>query len=448
MASATTTRTEGQPPSGTRSRGSAHASGAPLPGGGRRGGAEPQTGAVLRPHPMAGRIGPFGVRQLVLIEVAAALLLAAWVTDPLLLAPAGVAAASLVVLAVVRRGRRPAPEWLAAALALRARRRRAGEPVPSGTDPAFAPAVECDPSLRTYSYTARQRRAVGMVGDGTFLTTVLQVQAADMPLRPLRTAHPLPLDLLHAALEVDGIRLESVQVVQHTQPAPAPHLPEQAVAARSYAPLQAQSGAPAVRLTWVALKLDPQLCPEAVRARGGGTAGAQRALLRAADQLASRLAGAGFEATLLDEAGLISAVGTSSCVNPLANAQAGRSDSPPRRTVETARAWRCDDRWHTVYWIGRWPQLGPGGTPAPNLVALLTSIPALASTFSLTVSQGTAGAPALTGHVRLTGRSDTELTSARRQLERAARGVKVDLVRLDREQLPGVLATLPLGGAR
>ncbi|MEU1630873.1 type VII secretion protein EccE [Streptomyces sp. NPDC020096] len=448
MASATTTRTGGQAPSGARSGGAAHAAGAPRPDGGRPSGEGPQSGAVLRPHPKSGRIGPIGVQQLVLIEVAAAVLLAAWVTDPLLLVPAGVVAAALVMLAVVRRHRRPAPEWLAAAMALRARKRRAGEPVPRGTDPGFTPAVECDPSLRTYTYTARERRAVGMVGDGTFLTAVLQVQAADMPLRPMRTARPLPLELLYGALDVDGIRLESVQIVQHTQPAPAPHLPEQAVAARSYAPLQAQSGAPAVRLTWVALKLDPELCPEAVRARGGGIAGAQRALLRAADQLASRLAGAGFEATLLDEAGLIAAIATSSCVNPLANAQAGRSDSPPRRTAETARAWRCDDRWHTTYWIGRWPQLGPGGTPAPNLVALLTSMPALASTFSLTAIRGTGDAPALSGHVRVTGRSDTELTAARRQLERAARGVKVDLVRLDREQLPGVLATLPLGGAR
>jgi hypothetical protein len=33
-------------------------------------------------------------------------------------------------------------------------------------------------------------------------------------------------------------------------------------------------------------------------------------------------------------------------------------------------------------------------------------------------------------------------------LEQAARSAKVGLQRLDREQLPGVLATLPLGGTR
>jgi hypothetical protein len=64
------------------------------------------------------------------------------------------------------------------------------------------------------------------------------------------------------------------------------------------------------------------------------------------------------------------------------------------------------------------------------------------------VRRGLGDVPELTGHVRITGRSDSELVAARRQLERTAQGVKVELVRLDREQVPGLLATLPLGGAR
>ncbi|AJE81930.1 hypothetical protein SLNWT_1554 [Streptomyces albus] len=54
----------------------------------------------------------------------------------------------------------------------------------------------------------------------------------------------------------------------------------------------------------------------------------------------------------------------------------------------------------------------------------------------------------LTGHLRVTGRGESELATARRDLERAARQARTGLVRLDGEQLPGVLATLPLGGAR
>jgi type VII secretion protein EccE len=276
------------------------------------------------------------------------------------------------------------------------------------------------------------------------------VEAGVSALRPAFGARAMPLGLLRDALEVDGITLESVQVVQHVQPAPAPHLPEQSVARRSYAPLQEQTGSPALRLTWVALKLDPELCPEAVKARGGGVEGAQRCLTRAADQLASRITGAGFRASVLNEEELVAAVSTSACANPLATARASQPDAPPtRRTQETSRAWRCDDRWHTTYGVGRWPEVGRAATPLPRLVSLLTAVPALTTTFSLTVGRGARRQSlSVSGHVRITGRTDNELTHARRLLERAARSAKVGLVRLDREQLPGVLATLPLGGAR
>ncbi|MCX4696713.1 type VII secretion protein EccE [Streptomyces sp. NBC_01408] len=419
---------------------------------------EPATGTAaparggVTPHPKSspGRFGPFRLQQLVLLQVAAAALLVAWVIEPLLLVPAGVLAVVLVLLAVVRRHQRSLPEWIGGALAMRARRRRAASlAVPTGTEPGLAPLVEADPALRTLTFSDRDRRPVGMIGDGTFLTAVVQVDTDATALRPDRAARPLPLALVRDILEVDGIRLESAQLVQHTQPAPAPHLPAQSMATRNYAPLQARTGTPAVRLTWIALKLDPELCPEAVAARGGGLGGAQRCVVRAADQLASRLAGAGFKATVLTEQELTAALATSSCANPMAITQAGRSASTGRRTEETSRTWRCDDRRHTTYWIGRWPQLGGAGSAAlPQFVALLTSLPALATNFSLTMARAERHGVTLTGHVRVTGRSDEELVSARRELERTARGVKAGLVRLDREQVPGLLASLPLGGAR
>ncbi|MFJ4780425.1 type VII secretion protein EccE [Streptomyces sp. NPDC088762] len=418
---------------------------------------QPQTGAAaparggVTPHPESspGRFGPFRLQQLVLLQVAAAVLLVAWVVEPLLLVPAGVLALVLAVLAVVRRHQRSLPEWIGSALALRARRRRAASlAVPAGTEPGLAPLVEADPALRTLTFSDRDRRPVGMIGDGTFLTAVVQVDTDATALRPDRGARPLPLGVVRDILEVDGIRLESAQLVQHTQPAPAPHLPAQSMATRNYAPLQARTGTPAVRLTWIALKLDPELCPEAVTARGGGLAGAQRCVVRAADQLASRLTGAGFKATVLTEQELTAALATSSCANPMAITQAGRSASTGRRTEETPRTWRCDDRRHTTYWIGRWPQLGGAGAALPQFVALLTSLPALATNFSLTMAPADRQGVTLTGHVRVTGRSDEELVAARRELERTARGVKTGLVRLDREQVPGLLASLPLGGAR
>ncbi|MEV6688411.1 type VII secretion protein EccE [Streptomyces sp. NPDC051130] len=409
-----------------------------------------RTGVTPHPRSSPGRFGPFRLQQLVLLQIAAAALLVAWVVEPLLLVPAGVLALVLVPLALVRRHQRSLPEWIGGVLALRTRRRRAAaRSTPAGVEPGLAPLVEAEPALRTLTFSDRDRRPVGMVGDGTFLTAVVQVDMDATALRPDRGARPLPLGLVRDVLEVDGIRLESAQLVQHTQPAPAPHLPPQAMATRNYAPLQATTGAPAVRLTWIALKLDPELCPEAVTARGGGLGGAQRCLVRIADQLASRLTGAGFRAVVLTEQELTGALATSSCANPMAITQAGRSSGTGRRTEETARTWRCDDRRHTTYWIGRWPQLGGAGAAGlPQFVALLTSLPALATNFSLTIAPAERQGVTLTGHVRVTGRSDEELVAARRELERTARGVRTGLVRLDREQVPGLLASLPLGGAR
>ncbi|MEU7317680.1 type VII secretion protein EccE [Streptomyces sp. NPDC007083] len=434
-----------------RPEGTASASRTPRPG--------PRVPAstTLRTESRTRRLGPFQLQQLVLLELAVAVLLIAAAVDRLLLVPAVVVAAVLVALAVMRRHQRSVHDWIGTLLALRARRRAAAQPLTPAMvldeegeriDASLLPLVECAPALRTYAYVDKKRRTTGMLGDGTFLTALVRIEAAPSALRPAFGARALPLELMQDALEVDGIALESVQIVQHVQPAPAPHLPEQSVARRSYGPLQEQTGSPAMRLTWVALKFDPELCPDAVEARGGGLEGAQRCLIRAADHLASRVTGAGFVATVLNEQDLTAAVATSACVSPAATARASRPDAAPaRRTSESTRAWRCDDRWHTTYGIGRWPELGRAATPLPRLVALLTSAPTLTTTFSLTLSRSTRrGTVAVSGHVRVTARSDNELAAARQHLERGARSARVGLVRLDREQLPGAFATLPLGG--
>lgn len=411
----------------------------------------PTTPAATTPRPLSrtSRVGPFQLRQLVLIEAAVALALVGGALGGLWLVPAIVVASALALLAVIRRRGHAVQDWVSTALALRSRRRSA-EPCAWEVDPSLVPVVESVPGFRAFTYVDRDRRTVGMLGDGTFLTAVVRVEASSDALRPVFGARSLSLSLLGDALEVDDIVLESVQLVQQVRAAPAPHLPEQSVARLSYAPLQERTGAPALRLTWVAVKLDPELCREAVEARGGGVEGAQRCLVRVADHVASRITGAGFRAVVLDQDELNSTMATSACASPALSARAGRPEAAPRRrTAETPRVWRCDNRWHTTYAVARWPELGRAATPLPKLAALLTAAPAYATTFSLTLRPGShRGSMTMCGHVRITGGTDTGLVRVRRSLEQAARSAKVGLVRLDREQLPGVLATLPLGGAR
>lgn len=403
---------------------------------------------TLRSISRTDRVRPV-LRQLVIVEVGLVIAAVGAALGGAWLIPSLVVLCLLVALAVVRRRGRALQDWVSSALGLRARRRSAATP-PSDAEPMLAPVAENVPGFGPQVYVDRAHRTVGMLGDGTFLTAVVRVEASGESLRPAFGARSLPLSLLGDALQVDDIVLESAQLVQQVRCAPAPHLPQQSVARLSYAPLQDQTGAPALRMTWVAVKLDPELCREAIEARGGGLEGAQRCLVRVADHVASRVTGAGFQAAVLDQDELNSAVATSACANPILSGRAGRPDAAPqRRTMETSRVWRCDDRWHTTYAVDRWPELGRGATPLPQLVALLTSVPAYATTFSLTVRRGVRqGSTSVAGHVRVTGGSDTELIGVRRTLEQAARHAKVGLARLDREQLPGVLATLPLGGAQ
>jgi type VII secretion protein EccE len=417
------------------------------------------------PRPRPGRLGPLRLPQLVLFEMAAVLVAVGLGAGMKVLVPCGSVALVLVLLGLVRRHGLTPAEMMRARSGLRARQRRARAEAAEAAatavevDPAIAPVLECEPALRTVQHTVqveggsattgrRERREIGMIGDGTFLTAVIQVEAMDDPLRPVRGAHAgLPLDLLADALQVDDVTVDSVQVVQYSQPAPAPHLPEQALAARGYRELPHGATTPGLRMTWVAVRLDPELCRTAVAARGGGESGARKALQRATDQLASRLVGAGLRATVLDASGVTAAVSTATCASPL---RTNASATGGRRTSETARAWRCDDRWHTTYWIGQWPRLAaPGaGSGSADLVNLLTGMPALGSSFGLTVRQAGGGAVALSGHVRVTARGEGELDQVTRQLETRARSAGVGLVRLDHEQVPGVLATLPLGGTR
>ena len=248
------------------------------------------------------------------------------------------------------------------------------------------------PELAPYPYEDRGRRIVGMVGDGTFLTAVVRVDpGVGTGLEPVGGARVLPLSLLSDALDVDGIALASAQLVQQVRGG-------------------GSAGAPAVRLTWVALRLEPGWCPAAVAARGGGLGGAQRCLVRAADQVASRIVGTGLGAVVLDQGGVDSALSAVSCT-----------------AVSAVYAVR-----------------GPGGR-APALLAALSG---RSAALGLTVRRGALRSSAeVTGHVRVTAADERELGFVQEELERAARTARVALVRMRRAQLPGVLATSPLGGA-
>ncbi len=432
---ATTTRTPGQDGPGRK--------------GPRRGGTRAQAGAGARSaaqrggpvradagfQPRPGRIGRIQVVRVVLLEAAAALILAPLLAKHMVWLAGSAPIAALCVAGALAGGGRGFGQ--SSLVRSEFRERRARRDVDAGGEAAIAPLRETFPALRTASVSTRNGDPVGMIGDGTFLTAVVRVAARTEPLRAPRTAQPLPLGVVAGVLSDDRLEASCIQIVTHTQPAPAPYLPPHALAVRSYQGVA--EDVPAQRTTWIAVRLDPQEAAGAIEARGGGAIGAQRTLLTAVQRVASDLEGAGFDATLLSEPELITALGTACSVGA-----APRVAGAVRRTEESRRAWRCDDRWHTSYWVDKLPRLSADTTP--NLVAAMTSVPTLATALAVTATRGTGGSVGFSMHVRVAARSEAQLVEAAKTLEQRAAKAGAGLSRLDGEQLPGLIATIPLGG--
>ena len=402
--------------------------------GGRRP-AEVSADPGFQPRP--GRIGSLPLVRLILLEAAAALAATPFLLHkPMVLAGTGPAALLCAIGAIGgSRGR-----WLGASRLVHADfKERQEQRQPAAGESALAPLRETFPALRTATVATRGGEPVGVIGDGTFLTAVIQLDSRGEPLREQRQAHPLPVSAVAAALSDAQVPVASVQLITHSRPAPAPHLPRQSLSARSY---QGIGGTvPAQRTTWAAVRLDPEQAQGAVEARGGGTAGAQRALLTAVQRVASQIEGAGFEATILSEPELISALGTACnvtqvAVNPTAAAH--------RRTEETRRYWRCDGSWHTTYWLDKPPTFTD--RTSPDFFATVSALPALATSVAVNLTKGTGDSVAFSCFIRIAAGSEQQLTESGKVLEQQAGKAGAGLTRLDGEQLPGLVATVPLGG--
>jgi type VII secretion protein EccE len=224
-------------------------------------------------------------------------------------------------------------DWLRLWLQLRARRRRSGRIV------APPPAVE--------AFADRSATTFGVVAGGGGLGALLAVHGL---------AGPPGLDLLATALNDRGVRLAWLQLVV------------------AY-PGEPGGGAQVT----VALRLRPGDCPAAVLARGGGVAGARRALGAAAARLGRRLADHGHAARVLDPTAVAAAVA-----------------APPAGLPVDEHWDHCvvDGVRYTGYAVSRWPAY-----PAAFLAALGT-LPASGVVASVLLLPGE-HAPRLRGVVRV-----------------------------------------------
>lgn len=357
----------------------------------------------------------------------------------------GVVLGAMVILwfTATRRGHYWRYEWI---VVRRRYKARTAADARSSVDP-FTSLV---PRLTPRTFVDRTGVRHGMLGTNSTWAVVLRLQPRDSAVVGTRSTAGVDPEVLAAALASGDNRIASAQVVLMSAPdhrgSQAPG-PADGVADRAEIPvLSRQTG-------WLALRLDPRQCPSAVRARGGGVDGAQRALASAAARAAIRLADTGVDARVLDADDVRAALRR--CL--------GLSDTAPSGPASllhemSGQNGHLRERWedfetggttHATYWIRRWPRGRRGererGPVSWFLTELAAAPAAAASVVSTTLSR--------------TARTDVNMQTLVRFLVPALSPIELNaqvreiatrwgamVVRLEGEQVPGAVATLPTGG--
>lgn len=389
----------------------------------------PAVPAQLRPG--RGQLFGLGIPQLVVCELALAAVLITF-DKALLLIVAPIALVSVILVLGRRNGR-----WLYENWRMRRDFRLRAEPPPPEHigDPRLAVLRELQPALAVTEATDRSGSLVGVFGDGRCWSAMLAVEPAEGGRGGTAPTVSIPLHVVADALSTRDVQMASIQILTHTIPAPSAELSAESPCVRSYRSLS-PTVIPARRFTWVVLRLDPLSSPEAIAARGGGANGAHRALLGTMSRLSISLETAGVNARPVAADEALNVLTLAAGITP------GEYGEQPRRTHENWDSWVADDTVQASFWIRTWPRLAH---PLDSgLLARLGDVRGAFTSVSMTMTAQEQRGVHFRAVVRVAGGSREELAHIVAELRETAAGAR--LVRLDGEQLPGVLETLPLGG--
>jgi type VII secretion protein EccE len=383
----------------------------------------------VAPRPAGGREerrvrqGASLARYLVVELVVVAIALAALAGAAVAVAAVGAAGALLVLLTFLRVRDR----WWTEAIAERRRwraRRAAGSAVPrvvrAHDDRGTVVGVACDQ------------------GGWYAAVAVLRSGVTDRP------AGPLPIGALADLLASGAVPVSVFQVTTMTIPTPHAVLSQTSPAAASYLELcrDLAGGAPppAAQSTWIAVRLSVPDAIGATHSRGGGTTGVHRAIATTVGRVATALAAAGLEHSVLGPQELADAVRR--CSGVPAGAESGRT------FTEEWRSWAADGVVDVGFEVTRWPAGEPGAA-----LADLSTVRAARVVCSLELRPAPprhagAGRPApvlLRATVRVAA-VPAQLPDAVAGLTARAADVGVKLRRLDGWHAPACYASAPTGG--
>ncbi|WP_344859176.1 type VII secretion protein EccE [Amycolatopsis ultiminotia] len=394
-------------------------------------------------------LGPLPVANLVLLEIAVAIgLVLLAITMSLKYVAIGVAVVGLI-LAFLRWGGLWFTQWLGLTLRYRFRSRgRVATPPPpdleelpeestvTGPEDARVNLLRLAvPDLVVAHGVDHERQQVGISwNDGTW-TAVLLVEPAPALISQAGGAPSLPLSALAPCLEDRGVVLDSIQMIWHSYPGSAA-LPSDSPALSSYMEVLGPLPAAARRTTWIAVRLDPRRCPDAIRERGGGVVGAHRALIGALSRVRNALESQGVPTRPLDPDELLRASISAAELTSVAGS-ATKVGLQENWTGVTAAGIG-----HSSYAITNWPKGKINGS-----LNALTSVRALSATVAMSISPSVdEGRIGLRGVVRLSARNPRELDAADQRLQTISERLGVDLTPLRGLQVSAFAATLPIGG--
>lgn len=286
------------------------------------------------------------------------------------------------------------------------------------------------PRLQVSQTTSAAGGDIGVVADGTSWAALLELASDDALI--VEHGAELNLESLGELIQQDDVLFAGVQVVTLTIPAPtAAMLTPDSPAMASYLEiLGGEATPPAVRRTWIALRLDPKLCLEAVGRRGSELAGVLATLRFGLHRAEASLKRKGVATRALDPLAIAEVLALASGASP------HHVEDP--RTAETWRQWSCDSLVHETRTISSF-----GPDPTANYQALLDAVahsPAMMVLTSFTLSPGQPPR----GAVRHVSHGEQQAAAADEELISELTG-RLAFGPLGGVQVPGMLATVPLG---
>ncbi|WP_229071645.1 type VII secretion protein EccE [Actinoplanes sp. DH11] len=386
--------------------------------------------AQVRAVRRSGHLGPFGIGQIVVAEVA--LLGAAAAASQGLTPGLAGGAAAAAVLGVVF-ARRHGRWWLEDRLIAWQHRRRGTAPTGAGPIRLLHAIA---PGLAVRNESAPDGARVGVARDEAGWFTVVALT----PTAPVhQEAGPVPLDALVGVLAATDQPGVVLQLATHTVPAPGPDVHPASPAGGSYRHLAqglSDDPVPAHRESSVCVRVDARSLAEALLDHNADPAAAAALVASLGRKVATSLRRLGIGCRVLDADDLVAALARSCDV------EAGSITGSTQVREEWTR-WHSAHLAHRTFWLKSWP---PSATAIGELLTWVSAVPAAQSNVSVVIDPDGGDDVTVRCLIRLAARPEDDFTALENFLVEGVARFGGEVRPLDGEQGPAAYATAPTGG--